>query len=457
MYISYYEMNARVDTVIVADDFTGACDTAVQFVAPGKPCPVFFVDSGGNLTAGSLAEQQCSYVRLVVDTESRHLGREEAHQRLTTIAEALRNCSPKFVYKKVDSTLRGEIATEIEAIWSHFNDRVAVLAPAYPSAGRTTSRGRCLVHGVPVHETSFGYDLRSPVRSSVIEDYVPHGVVVKHATTANIATTLRRTNAGEAIIVDATTDNDLELLARSLLEAPERYLVVASAGLATALRRVRRPRTREPEAIAAPSANVSPSVTDSSHSSLSEAVSNDTPLAPVIAIVGSVNARSRRQTAYFAARRKPFTIQIRPHQPPDAAASLVREVEIGVADGQDVLVTTVSPPEKEALRYEEAADHAAKALAASLGTIACKLLHRFPFARLFLTGGDTAMAVIEAVNASMVHVRAEVEPGVPVISVACEIAGRRWEICAVTKAGGFGEPHVIDRSIEFLKEGKCSE
>jgi uncharacterized protein YgbK (DUF1537 family) len=69
---------------------------------------------------------------------------------------------------------------------------------------------------------------------------------------------------------------------------------------------------------------------------------------------------------------------------------------------------------------------------------------------LFLCGGDTALEVCKLLNIGMIQVQGEVETGVPA-GYFFDVRGKRTKV--VTKAGGFGRPDAIIKSISYLKRG----
>src|SRR5919202_3899966 len=92
------------EIAVIADDLTGAADTGVQLVRAGYRSAVFFRASevpGGNLDA------------VAFDTDSRAMPAGFAAKRVLEAARASRGA--RLVYKKLDSTLRGNVAAELAA------------------------------------------------------------------------------------------------------------------------------------------------------------------------------------------------------------------------------------------------------------------------------------------------------------------------------------------------------
>src|SRR4051794_154480 len=152
-------MPAPLRAAVVADDLTGAADSGVQLARAGYRTAVAFhgaaLPGDGGLDA------------VVADTDSRAADPGSARERVRDAVRRLAGAS--IVLKKIDSTLRGPVAAEIGAALQASGRRVAIVAPAFPAAGRSTVHGVQLVDGEPVHRTSFAVDPVTPVR----EAYLP--------------------------------------------------------------------------------------------------------------------------------------------------------------------------------------------------------------------------------------------------------------------------------------------
>ena len=136
----------------LADDLTGALEVAAQFAGRGVPATVGF-----ERRADSSAMQ-------VIDTESRHLAPGEAAAVVGAVAAG----HTGLIYKKTDSTLRGNIASELAALACLDPAAKVAYIPAYPRLGRTVINGRLYVDGIPVHQTAFAADPLNPVTDSSV-------------------------------------------------------------------------------------------------------------------------------------------------------------------------------------------------------------------------------------------------------------------------------------------------
>ncbi len=143
----------------IADDMTGALEVGAKLSQLGS--------SVTPTTSFGFSQEQ----RVVVlDAETRHIPGPEARAKIYEVAKAARQRQIEIIYKKTDSTLRGNVGPEICAIADAFPEKAVIFVPAYPGLGRTVRRGCLYVDGEPVHRTAFGRDELNPVRASHVPD-----------------------------------------------------------------------------------------------------------------------------------------------------------------------------------------------------------------------------------------------------------------------------------------------
>src|SRR5919199_5928769 len=146
-------MPAPLRAAVVADDLTGAADSGVQLARSGYRTAVAF--------RGASIPPTEDLDAVAADTDSRPLPAGFAAKRVLEAGRAVRDA--RIVYKKIDSTLRGQVPAELAAALKATGREKAIVAPAFPSAGRTTRGGVLLVYDEPVHETDLAHDPRTPV------------------------------------------------------------------------------------------------------------------------------------------------------------------------------------------------------------------------------------------------------------------------------------------------------
>lgn len=419
---------------VIADDLTGANDTGVQFARRGARTLV-------PLDWHDLRSLARSADVLVLNTNSRAAPPRVAAQRARVAAEALRRTGIEAVYKKIDSTFRGNVGQELEAILEVFPSSLAVLTPAFPPAGRAVRDGVLLVDGVPVHRTSIGRDPVTPVRESHLPTLLGHQVgraihslclTVLRGASGGAARAVREWRAASSgiVLADAATPRDLDLLARLILREGLFGVAAGSAGLATALSGVlswpRRPRGSKPDA-----------------------------KGPALLVVGSPNPTSLEQVVWIEEARRAAVIRAALPEVVSDGNRYRRELDRVVkkactelSAGRDTVLTLAQRSTSSSGRGGALRPTASKAISEFLGQATRLVAREARPAGLFLCGGDIAVAACSALGASGVQLHGEVEPGVPWGRLA---GGPFSDLPTVTKAGGFGRSTTLGRAIRFLR------
>ena len=145
---------------IIADDLTGANDTALQFKLNGADTNILLDDkiSGFN----SQIPQTWA-----ISTESRNVSPECAFEKVKNALNLLsEELNPDYFYKKIDSTVRGNIAVEVMSALETLGLDAAVVIPAFPQEARITVGGYQLLKGVPIERTEMAMDPHSPITES---------------------------------------------------------------------------------------------------------------------------------------------------------------------------------------------------------------------------------------------------------------------------------------------------
>ncbi|HEX4773080.1 MAG TPA: four-carbon acid sugar kinase family protein [Bryobacteraceae bacterium] len=191
----------------IADDLTGALEAGAKFASNGLSATV---------VTGLESPIQANSTVLVIDAETRHRTPLESAVCVKEFVSKARNSSLQLIYKKTDSTLRGNIAAELRAIQDLFPGRRFIYVPAYPEMGRTVEDGELFVWGTRVHETEFAHDRWHPVRDCKIRSVL--GDV-------------------DALITDGKSNADIDTAVQTILAEPAPPLCAGPAALAEALAR----------------------------------------------------------------------------------------------------------------------------------------------------------------------------------------------------------------------------
>ena len=215
-----------VKLLIVADDFTGALDTGVQFTARGaRTCVV--TDPAYDFSRAK-AETQV----LVLDAETRHLTPEAAYSVVRRAVEGALRAGFTHIYKKTDSALRGNVGAELTAVLDGAGAESISFLPALPKMDRITRRGIHYIDGVPVAESVFGRDPFEPVGASSVAEIIAAQSEVPVAL-HGLAETASAGRPG-IHVYDAESDSDLLRIGQRLGREGLR-LSAGCAGFAAAL------------------------------------------------------------------------------------------------------------------------------------------------------------------------------------------------------------------------------
>lgn len=398
--------------LIIADDFTGANDTGVQLRKRGIKTDVIFEFK-------NIEHKGKSFV---IDTESRGLSPKEAYRNVELkIKDAFKN-NFDYVFKKVDSTLRGNIVSEIKAVDKYYNADFIIFAPAYPDSKRTTIDGIQKINGIPVTETEIAKDPIKPVEidniNLLLNDKFHEGVT--HVYLKEIRENKMDFSKGRIFTFDSETNEDLIAIVRKFMDHSKKVLWVGSAGLADSILKVK------------------------------------VPTKPSIAVIGSISEVSRKQLHYANSKGiNIINVDIENILKTKNTLKIVQDALEKINRGLDVILASTY----ERKDYENAIK-VGKTLGYSredvsiftqnvLGEITEKLIKQSKISGLFLTGGDTAIGIIKKLGVSGASIKQELMTGIPLMTLN---GGKNHGLNVITKAGAFGEENAIEYCMKKLKE-----
>ena len=400
--------------LIIADDLTGAADCGVVFAECGMEAMVLLGRRDEDAaTPGGWSRADV----LAIDAGTRCLVPETAAETVARLVVGYDSLAAHSIrlFKKVDSTLRGNLAAELAAALkarrASTSARVAILfAPAFPAHGRTTVNGRQRVHGHPLEETEFRPGANDGPRGKIaamlgeaeLSCELVELALVRSGADALKNALLRIANEADVLICDAETDGDLEAIANAGMALGERTVWAGSAGLARYV----------PHAAGF--------ARDFGLHRLPISKVNG----PILFVVGSPAAASREQARALSAAPGVACFRVAEQQP--AAAAIARHL----ARGEDVLLQLdPSSVKDDQLLIHWLAD-AIQSFAKYMGA-------------LFATGGETARAILDAWGIDRLRLVGEVEPGLP-------YSMTQDGILVLTKAGGFGMRDTMLRCRDFV-------
>lgn len=396
---------------VLADDLTGGADAGAAFASVGLETSIAFASDADDCDV------------LVVCTNSRGIDRTTAADLNRRAASAFItrpvSCRPRWVYKKLDSALRGHPRDELLAVMDGLSESRALVAPALPAEARTTVDGRQFLDGSRLEATSLGSARNSSDLASLFGsggDVPVHALDLKtiRGGQGEIERVLGQMGPG-LVIADAETDGDLLLIARAALDSDVR-LLAGSAGLAGQLARVLAP--------------VPVSRNKMAHH----------PAGPILVIAGSLHEATALQVEILQEAGLPI---VRPvdallDESVRAIERTVDEVTMHLLAGRSVVVATAGLPSSQT---------GSTSVVSRLADIVAAPTVRRAIGGLVLTGGETAAGILARLGAIEFRLGGEIRPAMPWGIL------RSSHIRAVpiaTKAGSFGDDDALLACVEHL-------
>jgi uncharacterized protein YgbK (DUF1537 family) len=362
--------------LLIADDLTGACDAAVPFAARGHATAARLGFDGDADGLDVLA----------VTTESRALPAAELRGVFERTARALAGVESRILFKKIDSTLRGNVGMEVALAAEAFACDAAIVTPAFPAMNRIVEAGRLRVAGAQF----------APIEMAAF--WRAQGLACHHVSPEGLDAALA--SGARFVSVDAASDADLDAIVRRGLGSARRILWAGSAGLASALARV-----GQASWPALPKAG-------------QEACPTNARAMPVLFCLGSDHAVTLEQERNLIAARGALALDALTAAPERIAAALTggRHVALRIPYGR-------------------------------VGLERARQLFHGLCGAWMLTGGDTASLVCRALEAAGIQLHHEVAPGIPRGAI---VGGPFHGAPVVTKSGGFGAPDALIRIADYF-------
>src|SRR5690625_2529074 len=427
---------------IIADDLTGANDSGVQLIEKGINTSVYFdiPKQQDHLDSG-----------IVIDTNSRAISRNEAVAVTKQAGEFLKQAGYVTIYKKMDSTLRGHIGTELQALYETFQPEFVFIAPAFPALGRTTRDGIHYVRGEKITDTEVSKDPKHPVSEAFIPSLIEKeigrnvGLLTKSDIEGSVADfqdkiDTWRENGISFIVCDAETEEDLKQAAEKMDTLTDKIIWSGSAGLAEVL----------PEVLGI------------------NQVIEKRPIeftGQVMTICGSLSSVTQNQVK-FAVEQPGIkameldTMQIFSEHWNAYCQGFIKVCLNGLREGNDIVLYVPSNDQiraqvKQVGKELHLTDNQiGEWISGAIGKIVAEITEvNKQLSGLVLIGGDTAKDTSSQLGGIGFSLMKQLEEGIPLGT----LIGSDREFNIVTKAGSFGKENSIYRAMQALKGANTNE
>ncbi|MCI8329693.1 MAG: four-carbon acid sugar kinase family protein [Oscillibacter sp.] len=418
-----------VKLLMIADDFTGALDTGVQFAVRGaRTCVV-------TDPAYDFSQTKAETEVLVLDVETRHLTPEAAYQRVFRAVRDALGAGFTCIYKKTDSALRGNVGAELTAVLDAAGaDRLAFL-PALPKMNRVTRGGVHYIDGVPVAQSVFGQDPFEPVLASPVAEII--GTQSKTPVVLHPLGGVQPEDRPGIQVYDAESDGDLLDIGRRLGREGLR-LCAGCAGFAAVLAELLE-LTGTPPGMPY--------------------------LVPSLFVAcGSVNPVTLRQMEAAEAAGFPHVHltpvqKLEPAWRESEACAAETAAWLEAAEREKRFILDVNDPAGDSRTEDYARERGWSTedlrvrISDQLGHLVQRMLDGGLDATLLCTGGDTLLALTRAVGVAELIPVCELDTGAVLTDFVYH--GKTYHI--ISKSGGFGEPDLFCRLARSLGAGNQEE
>lgn len=439
--------HGMIKVLVISDDMTGNNDTGALLNQIGLNTVAAISD---HISLQTLEGRDA----LCLNADSRALPPESAKEKVKTAVQSYWK-SGMLCCKRIDSTLRGNVGSEIDGMLDALPEGFkAVVVPAFPRAGRICVGGHMLVHGVSLAESGAARDPKTPVHFSRAADIIAQqskrriqSVYLQEIQQdrAALAETIQKSDA-EILVMDAVSEEDIERIAQAcrLAQVPAACVDPGSFSV-----RMARGLCEKKAAL------------------------------KNLLVIGSLSDVTRKQTAHFEKQEKPLMCRISPvkllddfEAAKEEALSFVRSnmdayesicflTEEEVVSKEAVKAAAFGKTGTEAAGGKTVGGDAEKALSAA-AEAAGEISRRFAriaaaffdgeaskIACVYLCGGDIAKDFLDVLRIEAIDIMDEVIP----LAVYGKIIDPRYrDVQILTKGGMIGEISTICDMINYAKK-----
>lgn len=406
-----------VKLLIIADDFTGALDTGVQFSKRGISTQVFTDFKFSNESIHPDTEI------LVIDTESRSMSKEQAYQSVNKVSRWAIEQNIKIIFKKTDSALRGNIGSELQAVTDAYPKKALFFIPGHPGIGRIIQNGTSYISGQPLEDSVFGKDPFDPVSYSYVPDIInEQSEIGVDVITIVEETKWEKIQSSKIYVFDTLKIKDIDKRLDELMDNDHLSLIAGCNALAGRLvKRLFPGRNKENTYSKTKGLYIS---------------------------CGSLNEITKKQVEF--AEKCGFNRK-RLKNTEDSlfvdSSELLEEIVNESKKNQKIIVDTFDFDIKTDTSLNKLSSEKNRYLITKLhGQIAKEMMDKTDNFTILMTGGDTLMGLMKRINCNQINPISEIEEGVVLSEI--DYKGKKQQV--ISKSGGFGTEDVFCRIAEKI-------
>ena len=435
---------------IVADDLTGATTLGVLLARSGLKTAAFF-------DTESFSRNEVEYPAMVVSSDSRPLPKAEAQHQVSAAVQQLQARGAHYFTKRIDTTLRGGIGFEIDAMLEQLPlETVAVVVPAMPQSRRILVGGYSVIDSVALSRTDVARDVRTPVTESWVPGllaaqthhqvgHISLSSVMKGEAQIEIDLQEQQQRGVRVIVVDAITVEDVDAIAGAVVALNWNVLAV-DPGPFTERLAVRRGLMREARAAA-----LAPQTAEQQRGS-------------ILVVAGSATPVTKKQLQYLIANDprvchipvdaellvdKKNAAEIEVQRVVQYARQCIPQQQNALFVFESALTGRLLDLQEEEQRFGLSHGQAAENINQGLGSIVREVLNCAggEIKGLYMTGGDTMVNVLKELGATGIEMIDYVIPQTDMVRI---IGGDYAGLICVGKGGLTGPEDIISTIVERI-------
>ena len=426
--------------VVIADDLTGGNATGVMISGYGYD--TYSIVNMDGLDPNNMPDCDC----IVYHTNSRQANPETAYNLVYNATKFFMNDNIKVYSKRIDSTLRGNLGSETDAMLDALdNNAMAMVVPCFPQAERVIIGGYVLVKGIPLHKTEAALDplasINTPLPSllfrkqskydigSIMIDDMMYGVDY-------IADKIKlyQKEGKRIIIFDSLSQEDMDIVADAVIKSEVNFITVDPGIFTATVVSKLVPSTK-------------------AHKELNR----------VLAVIGTTNAVARGQLEEFL-QTQPKTLNIyaeteeflrSPERREDEIARIVNEVLYKCQDYEmcTVVGDGIFPAKRISFKtymeyYNTTAEGVSKIINDAFAEVTEKILRgEKSFKGLYTSGGDITVSVCKRLKVAGLKL---VEDVAPLAAHGEMLMGDFDGLKIITKGGMVGDKYALKVCMNYL-------
>lgn len=422
--------------LIIADDLTGANANCALMKTIGL--------RAASITGDNLEKLPEDIDVVALTTDSRAMEKGQAYKRVYDKVKKYKDKSIDLYSKRIDSTLRGNLGTELKAYQDALESKtIGICVPSFPDSGRIVVNNYLYVNGISLMNTDAGKDPKISAVSNLVtenfkKDYdgqiIHIGIDEIDKGIENIKNLIIANKYKDLIVFDAITNEQISLIAKASIASQIDFISVDPG-----------PFTKEVTRLLYQKESIS---------------------TKALAVIGSVTNVTINQMNELKNNYNYYQVDV------DASKLIeiekaIEEIESAVEEASenlknhDLIIVTTTPKDiKDRLDLNKISENMSLSIddlslliSRGLAKIGKDLVTKEDsISGIFSSGGDITVATVEELLSDGIEIKEEIQP---LVAYGRMISGLKPGLKIVSKGGMVGNKNVMVECVQIiLNEGE---